>query len=47
MPPQARSNEGLLEDLSRGDHAVKLPHSIPGIGDFFFSLIRYEVEGKM
>lgn len=38
-----KSTEGLIKDLSRGDQAVKLLRSIPGIGDFFSVLIRYEV----
>ena len=33
----------MIKDLSRGDQAVKLLRSIPGIGDFFSVLIRYEV----
>ena len=37
------ATEGLIKDLSRGDQAVKLLKSIPGIGDFFSVLIRYEV----
>jgi len=37
------ATEGLIRDLSRGDQAVKLLKSIPGIGDFFSVLIRYEV----
>ena len=38
-----KATEGLIKDLSRGDTAVKLLRSIPGIGDFFSVLIRYEV----
>jgi transposase len=38
-----KSTEGLIRDLSRGDSAVHLLRSIPGIGDFFSVLIRYEV----
>jgi len=38
-----KATEGLIRELSRGDQAVKLLKSIPGIGDFFSVLIRYEV----
>ena len=37
------STEGLIKELSGGDQAVKWLKSIPGIGDFFSVLIRYEV----
>lgn len=38
-----RSTEGLIRELSRGDMAVKWLRSIPGIGEFFSVLIRFEV----
>jgi transposase len=37
------STEGLIKELSRGDQAVTWLRSIPGIGEFFSVLIRYEV----
>lgn len=37
------SSEGLIRSLSRGDQAVRWLKSMPGIGDFFSVLIRYEV----
>ena len=37
------STEGLIKELSTGDQAVRWLKSIPGIGDFFSVLIRYEV----
>lgn len=37
------STEGLIKELSKGDQAVRWLKSIPGIGDFFSVLIRYEV----
>ncbi len=37
------STEGLIKELSNGDQAVGWLKSIPGIGDFFSVLIRYEV----
>jgi len=37
------SSEGLIGSLSQGDQAVRWLKSIPGTGDFFSVLIRYEV----
>jgi transposase len=38
------TTEGLIEELSRGDEAVGWLKSLPGIGEFFSVLIRYEVD---
>jgi transposase len=38
------STEGLLQELSAGEESVKWLASLPGIGDFFSVLIRYEID---
>lgn len=39
-----KSTEHLLKDLARGDPSVEWLRSLPGIGEFFSVLIRYEVD---
>jgi transposase len=41
-----RSTESLIAELAEGDEAVGWLRSLPGIGEFFSVLIRYEV-GEM
>ena len=38
------ATEGLIRDLSAGDEAVGWLRSLPGIGEFFSVLVRYEVD---
>ena len=39
-----RATNALLDELSAGDEAIQWLRSLPGIGDFFSVLIRYEVD---
>jgi len=38
------TTEGLIEELCRGDEAVRWLRSLPGIGKFLSVLIRYEID---
>jgi len=44
LQERIKSTEKLLRVLARGDEAVRWLRSIPGIGEFFSVLIRYEVD---
>ena len=46
LKEKIRATEGLIEELAEGDKAVGWPVSLPGVGEFFSVLIRYEV-GEM
>jgi len=39
-----RSTDQLISDLARGDRTVGYLETVPGIGDFFSVLVRYEVD---
>jgi transposase len=46
LKEKIRATEGLIEELAEGDEAVGWLRTLPGVGEFFSVLIRYEV-GEM
>jgi transposase len=46
LKQKIRTTEGLISELAEGEEAVGWLRSLPGIGEFFSVLIRYEV-GEM
>ena len=43
LKEKIRATEGLIKELAEGEAAVEWLRSLPGIGEFFSVLIRYEV----